>query len=1022
MAQIETWLNQEMTDAVKVRYLDGNLFSMDNAGNLIGVNLTKNGVAYSGGGTVSASVIRADGGTVAVTGALSGNVATVVLPQAAYAVPGVVSIVVKLTVSGEITTVAAVVANVYESTTSSTVDPGTLIPSIETLIAAINAAVASIPADYSSLWTSLAPAFSSSTAYTAGQYVTYNGVLYRFTTDHAAGDWNSSQVVAVNLGGEVTDLKSAFNSISLISNQETINGIIKEMYLPEEFIDISNITWIRVYNGQGSLYGFKAYNSSNTVIVDFTYSTKPEGIKTLSNGSMVLFGDVGIINALYTDYTVTLNDCVHDKTLMPTLYAQKIYNNLKNDEKAVSLPFDASKNDNFVNTIIKELYIPSTINTDTVAKVRIYNGQGGLYGFKLYTSNDSLVLDFTLSTKPTGIVKIQNNSMALFGDVNEISATYKDYSATVNPEVHTLQNMPALYAYQTDEKFNDYKNGKEPFTNASLCEFVRELFVIVSIDLSTVNRVRVYNGLAGLYGCNLYADSTLKLDCTVSANPTTPQKFNIAYAVYGDLSKLGATYKDFTTSVNDCVFNRYSMPVINAFIEDSSLDERIDQIEGQLENGSDSFAPAPTKGQIIYEADTKSSEDYIVNAVAYDDGVIIACRSDGTVVRIGYDGTEETLLTINGTGPFDWRGCFKDSNENVYVSPHASYGSMNVSDRGLYRLVKGGSSFTKVISLYDSSSSVPTETENNDDTIWTMCEDDDGNLYAGVYAHTVRPNPAIYKSTDGGSAWTYFYNFRTSGMASSGLHIHSIIWSKWKKGLYVIVGEVNTVFKSTDGGTNWTNLNVTLHDKGSSMLATPNGIFIGSDSAYNCEIDILYDDDSTHKTVFSGWANTVFAIRQSDVTGLIYAFTKIDSSVNSTNYFPPVGALTDASVIDTWHTSVGDTIYNKWKSYYDSVIDIYPDDAIRPQHYAILVSRDGGMNWDVLKAFDSISTKANGCWTTGYFANGECLTGRMVDENMAKPVVISEGRHKYVSGGCDLIGEIFVRTNTNSTVTPIKSN
>lgn len=209
MAQIETWLNQEMTEAVKVRYLDGNLFSMDNAGNLIGVNLTKNGVAYSGGGTVSASVIRADGGTVAVTGALSGNVATVVLPQAAYAVPGVVSIVVKLTVSGEITTIAAVVANVYESTTSSTVDPGTLIPSIETLIAAINAAVASIPADYSSLWTSLAPAFSSSTAYTAGQYVTYNGVVERFIVDHPAGAWNASHVVATNLGSELSSLKSA---------------------------------------------------------------------------------------------------------------------------------------------------------------------------------------------------------------------------------------------------------------------------------------------------------------------------------------------------------------------------------------------------------------------------------------------------------------------------------------------------------------------------------------------------------------------------------------------------------------------------------------------------------------------------------------------------------------------------------------------------------------------------------------------------------------------------------------------
>ena len=211
MAQIETWLNQEMTQAVKVRYLDGNLFSMDNAGNLIGVKLTKDGTDYSGGGTVSANVIRSDGGTVAVSGALSGNTATVVLPQAAYAVPGVVSIVMKLTVSGEVTTIAAVVANVYESTTSTTVDPGTIIPSVQALISQIDTAVASIPADYSSLWTSLAPAFSTSTAYAVGDYCTYNGGLYRFTTAHPAGAWSASHVSAAVIGNELKDLKIAFD-------------------------------------------------------------------------------------------------------------------------------------------------------------------------------------------------------------------------------------------------------------------------------------------------------------------------------------------------------------------------------------------------------------------------------------------------------------------------------------------------------------------------------------------------------------------------------------------------------------------------------------------------------------------------------------------------------------------------------------------------------------------------------------------------------------------------------------------
>jgi hypothetical protein len=151
MALIESWFNQDLQEPVKVRYLDGNVFSADNAGNLIGVNVFSNGSQASIAGSVAANVIRADGATVAVPGALSGNKATVVLNQSCYAVPGPISIIIKLTASGAITTLCAVVANVYQSSTDAVVDPGTIIPSIETLIAAIDAAVASIPPDYSSL-------------------------------------------------------------------------------------------------------------------------------------------------------------------------------------------------------------------------------------------------------------------------------------------------------------------------------------------------------------------------------------------------------------------------------------------------------------------------------------------------------------------------------------------------------------------------------------------------------------------------------------------------------------------------------------------------------------------------------------------------------------------------------------------------------------------------------------------------------------------------------------------------------
>lgn len=851
-----------------------------------------------------------------------------------------------------------------------------------------------------------------------GRITTLEGRMDTFTHLTEGSTTGDAELADIRVGGngvtyntagdavraQYTELNNDIANQSFVTGVPIVNDIIKELYVPAA-VNTDLVTKVRIYNGQGDLYGFKFYKADNTEVLNFTYSSKPIGVKTLvntytSNGSMCVFGDVGIIVDAYKDYTITVKSTVHDRSVMPTISAYLLKNEL--------LPFTNQD----VCKFIHELYVPVELDLSDVTSVRIYNGYSGIYGFKLFQGTTQK-LDFTFDAPTTTPIK-KGIAYGVVSNLSNLGAQYKDFTTGVNPICHDMLAMPTIYTYYTT-------NEILPFTNRDVKEFIREFYVPVELDLSTVTMIRIYNGFNGLYGFKLFQGATQKLDFALESLPTTPAHKGIAYAVITNLNNLGSEYKDFLTGINSICHDLLSMPEIYAHINDTAMDERIDQIEGQLDQSGNSMCLAPTKGQIIYEGDTKSNGNFIVNAVAYEDGVIIACRSNGTVVKIGYDGTEETLLTISGTAPFDWRCCYIDSNENVYVSPHASYGSMSVTDRGLYKLEKGESSFTKVISLYDPNSEVETETENNDDTIWTMCEDSQGNLYAGVYAHTIRPNPAIYKSTDGGDTWVYTYNFKTEHDTPNGMHIHTIIWSKWQKALYVIVGEVNTVFKSTDGAASWTNLNVTLTVKGSSMLATPNGIFIGSDGAYNCDIDLLFNDDKTHKKVFRGWANTVFAIRQSDVTGLIYAFTKIDSSVNSTSYYPPATALTDPDVIDTWHTSVGDTIYNKWKDYYDSVIDDYPDDAIRPQHYAILVSRDGGLNWDALKAFDSSSEFANGFWTTGYFMNGECLTGRMVGQNMVKPIIISEGRHKYVSTGCDLGGEVYIKTNTSSTVQVISS-
>ena len=53
---------------------------------------------------------------------------------------------------------------------------------------------------------SFAPAFSDATDYSIGQYVTYNNRVYRFTSAHSAGAWNSSQVIVVTTAGEMAKI------------------------------------------------------------------------------------------------------------------------------------------------------------------------------------------------------------------------------------------------------------------------------------------------------------------------------------------------------------------------------------------------------------------------------------------------------------------------------------------------------------------------------------------------------------------------------------------------------------------------------------------------------------------------------------------------------------------------------------------------------------------------------------------------------------------------------------------------
>ena len=74
------------------------------------------------------------------------------------------------------------------------------------------------------LMTDIAAEFSASISYAVGDYCMYNDQLYRFTTAHAAGAWNSNHVTSVS---KITNEMRADNTPTANSNKLVRSGGVK---------------------------------------------------------------------------------------------------------------------------------------------------------------------------------------------------------------------------------------------------------------------------------------------------------------------------------------------------------------------------------------------------------------------------------------------------------------------------------------------------------------------------------------------------------------------------------------------------------------------------------------------------------------------------------------------------------------------------------------------------------------------------------------------------------------------------
>ena len=165
---------------------------------------------------------------------------------------------------------------VVDLVTQSDVDSG-----VYTLIDSVSGAVKKYP--LGSFIASVAPIFDATAAYSAGDYCNYNGQIYRFTADHAAGSWTGSDATAADIGAELSNLK-----------QET--SYIEEH--SERAFDIDTSAFVIGYKravstsfvvgGVNSSTGALQTTTTSRARTGYLYLNGAHTIRNLSNGRLSL--------------------------------------------------------------------------------------------------------------------------------------------------------------------------------------------------------------------------------------------------------------------------------------------------------------------------------------------------------------------------------------------------------------------------------------------------------------------------------------------------------------------------------------------------------------------------------------------------------------------------------------------------------------------------------------------------------------------------------------------------------------
>ena len=362
----------------------------------------------------------------------------------------------------------------------------------------------------------IAPLFNTSTQYSTGDYVIKDAILYKFTTNHAAGAWNASHVTATSVVDEINGvvdntLTTTGKAADAKATGDALASKINSDIVAPEFSDSTAYSAGSYVLKNGVLYKFTQAHSGAWTGTDAEEVTVGGELNRLDNGSG---------SGLTEGVKVALLACF---------------------EKVAWVDEDGQ---DYYDALYSALYPPA----DLVSISAVYTQSGTVYDTdSLDSLKSDLVVTAHMSDSTTQTITSYTLSGTLTAGTSTITVSYSGKTTTFNVTVTEWQPITQTITWSGNgaDKTSTVIDATQ-YDEYFELPFVDGATELVAEATSSVNAFKIYDTY-------LYSD----LECTTQVG-----RYHVATGEIGQTGK-SATSHAFDTKLKVVPQGYYAKLLLN---------------------------------------------------------------------------------------------------------------------------------------------------------------------------------------------------------------------------------------------------------------------------------------------------------------------------------------------------------------------------------------------------------------------------------------------------------------------------